>query len=39
MPRDNGRGIRMDRLALVKAFVITMGNAFEITGIEKLNEV
>ena len=32
-------GVRMDRLALVKAFVITMGNTFEITGVEKLNEV
>ncbi|MEM2941084.1 MAG: arginine--tRNA ligase [Thermoproteota archaeon] len=31
--------IKMDRLALVKAFVVTMGNVFEITGIEKLKEV
>jgi arginyl-tRNA synthetase len=38
-PVITGGDIRMDRLALVKAFVITMGNAFEITGIEKLNEV
>lgn len=30
---------RKDRLALVKAFIITMGNMFEISGIEKLNEV
>ena len=32
-------GIRMDRLALVKAFVITMENVFKIAGIEKLKEV
>jgi arginyl-tRNA synthetase len=38
-PVITGEGIRIDRLALVKAFVITMGNAFEIAGIEKLNEV
>ncbi|MGQ9597166.1 MAG: arginine--tRNA ligase domain-containing protein [Thermoproteota archaeon] len=31
--------VRKDRLALVKAFIITMGNMFEISGIEKLNEV
>lgn len=31
--------IRRDRLALVKAFVIAMGNVFEIAGIEKLEEV
>jgi arginyl-tRNA synthetase len=32
-------GIRMDRLALVKAFAITMENVFKIAGIEKLKEV
>lgn len=32
-------GIRSDRLALVKSFLITMGNAFDIIGIERLNMV
>ncbi|MBO3799441.1 MAG: arginine--tRNA ligase [Candidatus Brockarchaeota archaeon] len=30
-------GIRRDRFALVKSFLITMGNAFDIIGIEKLS--
>ncbi len=38
-PVITGKDVRRDRLALVKAFVITMGNAFDIAGIEKLNEV
>jgi arginyl-tRNA synthetase len=32
-------GVRRDRLALVKAFLVTMGNAFDITGIEKLSMI
>lgn len=38
-PVITGDGVRKDRLALVKAFIITMGNAFDITGVEKLDEV
>ncbi|MBO3769098.1 MAG: arginine--tRNA ligase [Thermoproteota archaeon] len=32
-------GVRRDRLALVKSFLITMGNAFDILGIEKLSMI
>lgn len=31
--------VRRDRLALVKSFIITMGNAFDIIGIEKLSMI
>jgi len=32
-------GVRRDRLALVKAFLVTMGNAFDIMGVEKLSMI
>ncbi|MGQ9479194.1 MAG: arginine--tRNA ligase [Thermoproteota archaeon] len=38
-PVITGEGVRRDRLAIVKAFMITIGNAFDITGIEKLDEI